>query len=528
MMDGQHGPEPATARPRVELVATTGDIASTVPSKERESAGEGEGGGGNDGDDDLRGYFETAQWTADGTTVLTYSSAHEVCAYAVPEDLLAPRQAGAGPLALSTSRQATLRLPEPSNAVAPAPYFALAEPWTNQVLVSARDHPIQLFYLSPSLASTSPSSATTTTTPHSPAAAYPFTKARSETLLSATSLLWPSALGGSAAPAQYFLAGSRNLLAKFDVSRPGASSEPVLRIKTIPSDRHLSKGGGVGMRGVVSALGAQPYSSSPSTGTGLVAAGTWTRWVGLYDFGSAGECVATWSVGSAASEPLPPPSHDGSLKQDFGTSADGVGGAGITQTIWSPCGRYLVIGERRSRGLLVYDVRVTGRLLARLVGREAVQSNQRVLCDVFPSGGGGGDDGTEGFEVWSGTAHDGGAVRVWDGVGTREGAHPPSWGWRAHGGDDDDDPASTIGSTCLHPSGSVVATCSGSWAFPTNGEDGDAGDGDSSTGDEMAWMRRRNRESSLKLWSLVTDSRDDDDYHDTTQVHPIDTGGQKR
>ena len=486
-MDGHHGPE--NPRPRVELVASTGDITASTTSGD----GAPSAPSASDAAGDVRGYFETAQWTADGTTVVTYSSAHEVSAYVVPEDLLAPRR----PAPLALSPQAVVRLPEPSNALAPAPYFALTEPYTNQVLVSARDHPIQLFYLTPSS-----TSASTSTSP-SPVAAYPFTKARSETFLSATSLLWPYALGaGGGTAGSHFVAGSRNLLAKFDISRPGASSEPVLRIKTIPSERHLSKGGGVGMRGVVSALGAQPSGDGAAVGTGLVAAGTWTRWVGLYDFDSAGECVATWSVTSAASEVQSDEDSD-AVGSGHGLPRDGIGGSGITQTIWSPCGRYLVIGERRSRGLLVYDVRVTGRLLGCLVGRDgAADSNQRVLCDVFSGGG------ESGFEVWSGTAaHDGGAVKVWEGVGSRAGAHPPSWDWRAY-----DDDASTVGSTCLHPSGSVVATCAGSWAFPNEGEDDE-------DGDQMAWMRRRNRESSLKLWSLVTDDENEENGYDGARGH---------
>ncbi|RYP61765.1 hypothetical protein DL769_007571 [Monosporascus sp. CRB-8-3] len=456
----------------MELVASTGDI--TVQDASRAGS---DSSADLDDHDQIRGYFETAKWTADGTTVLTYSSTNLVSGYIVPEDLLAPKTS---PLHLTP--QATIQLPEPSNVLASAPYFTLSEPYTNQVLVSARDHPIQLYYLAPNASSpTSPS--------HSPAASYPFAKARSETFLSATSLIWPG-------PGLHFIAGARNLLAKFDVSRPGASSEPVLRIKTIPSERHLSKGGGVGMRGTVSALGAQPPEAC--SGASLVAAGTWTRWVGLYDFAQAGACVATWSIASASD----------STDSETGEAAAqrAIGGGGVTQTIWSPCGRYLLVSERRSRGVLVYDVRVAGRLLGWLESPEA-RGNQRVLCDVFP-----GQQQDGGFEVWSGTSTHG-LVRVWEGVGMREGPHGPSWEWRAH------DPRSTIGAACVHPSGTVVATCSGSWAFDDDYRRGDSAaasgtdGGSSSEGNDsagnsyrMAWMRRRNMESSLKIWSLA-DSR---------------------
>ncbi|OTA86735.1 hypothetical protein M434DRAFT_49733, partial [Hypoxylon sp. CO27-5] len=357
-------------------------------------------------------YFETAQWAADGTTVLTYSSSNLISGYIVPENLLSPT--ATRPLKLTP--QATIQLPEPSNVLVGAPYFQLTEPWTQQLLVSSQDHPIQLYYLTSSTSS-SPS----------PASCYPLTKTRSETFLSATSLIWPY-------PGTHFIAGTRNLLAKFDISRTG--SEPLLRVKTIPSERHLSKGGGVGMRGTISSLSAQPPDASNAS---LVAAGTWTRWVGLYDFaGSGGTCAATWSIAHASS-----------------AEEAAIGGDGIVQTIWSPCGRYLLVGERKSTGVLVYDVRVTGKLLGWLAGREA-RGNQRISCDVFP-----GQEGSGGFEAWSGTTD--GAVKVWEGVGSIEGAHEPAWSWDAA-------QRSTIGSTCVHPSGSVVATCSGSWEFPDEEE----------------------------------------------------------
>ncbi|KAI2473591.1 hypothetical protein F4781DRAFT_419372 [Annulohypoxylon bovei var. microspora] len=449
--------------PQVELVASTGDITlhngSVSPSPSSSPSPSGER---NDG---LRGYFESAQWTADGTTILTSSSSNLISGYIVPEDLLSPTANRPLPL----TPQATIQLPEPSAVLSGAPYFQLSSPWTQQLLVSARDHPIQLFYLSPS-----PSSPT-------PSASYPLTKTRSETFLTATSLVWPS-------PGTHFIAGTRNLLAKFDLGRSGA--EPVLRVKTIPSDRHLSKGNGVGMRGAVSSLAVQPPDASNAS---LVAAGTWTRWVGLYDFaGADGSCAATWSVASA------------------GTEDARVGGDGVTQTLWSPCGRYLLVSERRSTGVLVYDVRVAGKLLGWLAGREALD-NQRMTADAFP-----GREGSGGFEVWSGTTE--GMVRVWEGVGSHEGAHDPAWGWEAAG-------RSTVGSACVHQSGAVIATCSGSWEFPDDDERGGGALSQSSSSDtdtdtdssrsEASWMRRRNKESSLRIWSISNDGENEEDGNRT-------------
>ncbi|KAI0132608.1 hypothetical protein BJ170DRAFT_680490 [Xylariales sp. AK1849] len=437
---------------KVRLVASSEDIALQRNSLARSSDSK-----------QPDGYFmfESAQWTADGTTILTAASTNDISGYVIPENLLAPQTEP-----LSLSPQATIALGERTNVLASAPYYNLLEPYTNQVLVSSRDHPIQLFYLFPPLTDGS------TPSRHSPASSYPLTKARSEYFLSATSLIWPS-------PGSHFIAGCRNLLAKFDITRTG--EEPLLRIKTIPSERHLSKGGGVGMRGTVSTLSAAvPHQSYGS----LVAAGTWTRWVGLYDFTQAGECTATWSIESAARD---------LATQSGGGIGGGIGGDGITQTIWSPCGRYLLISERKSKGILVYDVRVTGKLLGWLEGREAL-GNQRISCDVFPQ-----QEGSGGFEVWSGTTS--GTNKVWEGVGQHEGGQEPAWEWQPH--------KSAVGSTCLHPTGTVIATCSGSWEFPDVEEaeslqsfTHEVKDNGQDTNHLTDWMRRRNKESTLKIWSL--------------------------
>lgn len=163
------------------------------------------------------------------------------------------------------------------------------------------------------------------------------------------------------------------------------------------------KGGGVGMRGIVSALSVQNCSAGEEGG--MLAAGTWTRWIGLYDAGGVGGTVATWSIAEAA---------------DIHAE---IGGTGVTQTLWSSCGRYLYVVERMSRGVLVFDVRVTGRLVAWLKGRRA-ETNQRLGVDVF--------EGEKGMEVWAGGAD--GVVTVWEGVGTKEGDLERDWEWRAHDG----------------------------------------------------------------------------------------------
>lgn len=255
----------------------------------------------------------------------------------------------------------------------------------------------------------------------------------------------------------------------------------------------------MGMRGIVSALSIQPDEG----GKGIVAAGTWTRWVALYDSAGMGGTVATWSIASAADDHA------------------GIGGSGITQTAWSRCGRYLYVVERKSRGVLVFDVRVTSKLVGWLEGREAM-TNQRLGIDVF--------EGEKGMEVWGGGTD--GVVKVWEGVGLSEGAMERSWEWKAHDGlflfilfwkerraNGDIDPVS---STVVHSTGTVVATCSGKRAeigvdqlsdddSDTDSSD-DSSDDSSSDGESISTNSStstnsirplsRSPDNSIKVWSL--------------------------
>ncbi|KAK0743610.1 WD40-repeat-containing domain protein [Schizothecium vesticola] len=395
-------------------------------------------------------FFKSVQWSADGTTLFTSSSSNRITTYVLPSTLLTPR-----PSPLPLLPTSTLLLGESTSAIAPCPYFALDHPPTQALLTAASDHPIHLHHAFPP--STSPQLP--------PLSSFRLIKHETEAYLPVASLLWPS-------PGTHFLAGTTNRVALFDVAalRP----DPVLAIATIPSTRHISKGHGVGMRGTVAALAVQPDPA------GLIAAGTWTRHLALYDLQRAGTCVATWGVAAAAAEA-------------------GVGGRGVVQTVWSPCGRYLVVNERGAGGLLVYDLRGANRLVAWLVGREG-DTNQRLSCDVFP-----GTEAVGGFEVWAGTK-DGGVV-VWEGVGMKEGAVPPSWEWEAHG--------SAVGSVAMHASGSVLATCSGSWMIKeeeggtsSSGSDGSGSDESSSSSRSSSSGRVGYKspfvveETSLKVWSI--------------------------
>ncbi|CZR63410.1 related to guanine nucleotide-binding protein [Phialocephala subalpina] len=450
------------------LVASTGDsyCGTIAESRKRESTGyekaSGEAGGGGNvsSDESLElNYFKSAQWTPDGTTLLTSSADNTIRSFILPPDLLND------PSSTKTVAPYTKHaFPSSINCLAPYPLFNLSDPSTTLYLSAPTDFPIRL-------ANTLSPDATAVST-------YNLVSLTTEAWHTPASILWSSP--------GHFLTGTDCLISLFDVSRNGEG--PITRMPTIPSKRHLMKGGGVGIRGIASALSQQ----SSEDGTGILAAGTWTRSIGLYDTEGTGGTVSVWNVKEAADE------------------IAGIGGTGVTQTVWSPCGRYLLVVERKSRGVLVYDVRVEGKLVAWLEGREA-DTNQRLSVDVF--------QGEKGMEVWAGGVD--GIVGVWEGVGTSEGAQKRSWEWAAHNGRRNflileiitKGYADPIGSTAMHPSGSVVATCSGQRGRPHFEEDSD-GDESNDTGEDSSdegshdetspsvTSQSRASDNTLKIWSI--------------------------
>ncbi|KAG6029390.1 hypothetical protein E4U41_000351 [Claviceps citrina] len=427
-----------------------------------------------------RAFYSSAQWTADGTTILTSSSDHGISSFVLPADLLQhddDDDDGDNP-GRPLQPQAITKLPEPTQTLAPAPFFSLAEAASQTFLVGCRDHPLHLYHAFPQTPVPVP-------VPGGPIAQYKLIRHETEQYITPASMVWPS-------PGTHFICGSANRIDYFDVSRYG-SHGPVLTVPTIPSKRHISKGHGVGIKGTVSALAVSPTSSGSDThhtGTGsLVAAGTRTRWMGLYDLHrSAGAAVANWQI----------------AQTDLPGAPGTASGQGIVQVIWSPCGRYLVINERRSNGLLVYDIRGTGRLLGVLTGRPAT-TQQKLSCDVFQGGWDPHHD-QRGFEVWAG-AQDG-SVMVWENVGFNAAETDPSWTWKPH--------SSPVCSTILHRSGSVIATCSGGWEhLAVDGDEAGAGAGAGHRAVHQAQTCSVMDESSLKLWSLQNTNAEPD--HDSMQ-----------
>ncbi|OCT44428.1 WD repeat-containing protein [Cladophialophora carrionii] len=335
-----------------------------------------------------RAFFRNVQWSADGTSLVASLSDNSIQTYIVPPDLLEET-----PKLRLLSPYCTIQSSESVNAVMGYPLFSLQDTPTALVLSSTRDHPIRL---------------TSALTGHL-VASYPLVNPMTDEFISPHSLLFSRS-------GDRFAAGSESLISVFDLSRPGEG--PTSSMPTGPKRKGTNYNDATTMRGIVSALAVDASS-------GLLAAGTYSRYVALYDALGQGSCIGAFSV--------------------KGTSADEqIGGSGVTQVSWSPCGRYLYIAERKSDGVMLYDIRKTGQLLSWLRSRNA-QTNQRLGFDAVAT------DDQGGHEVWAGGLD--GLFRIWKDPHQHEGAVAPTLEFKGH-----DD---AISSVVVHPFGGVVATSSG-------------------------------------------------------------------
>ena len=352
-------------------------------------------------------YFKSAQWhvahfcisshhtdvqlrSPDGTTILSSSYDNQLRSFVLPPDLLSPEQEPPHILTPYSSHQS----PEPAYATDFHPAYNLQETSTCLAMASIRSLPIRLF------------------SPFAPGilASYPLVSPTTEVYITPYSLLF------SYANANHFFAGSNSRVSVFDLNRNGEG--PMSTRHTTPSRTHHTTAAG-GMKGIVSTLAM--------SSDGILAAGTFSRWVGLYDGYGRGDTVSVFAV----------------AQQREGDES--TEGKGLTQVMWSQCGRYLCTVERGSDGIGVLDIRGNRKWLAWLKGRNA-RTPQRLGVDMI------------GGEVCAGGTD--GMVRVWDGLGMTEGVINPKWEYQAHG--------DVVSSTIMHQSGSVLATCSGRRHYDTS------------------------------------------------------------
>jgi hypothetical protein len=329
--------------------------------------------------------IQETQLSPDGTCILTSDHGRNFSVYTIDQDILqaqSPRHLK--PYARLTSS-------DPIWAFAANPHFSLNDYQTSQVLVSCRNQYINLYNAiwdlsAPSSVPKNPDSGPTNI--GMKLASYKLVNPLTEEVIAPLSLAYMN-------DGTHFITGSQNQISIFDLTY---TDEPVTKIRTIPSSRSKFKDGGRGYKGYISALSISP--PSVASGYGILAAGTWSRNVGLYDAEGTGEIITTLSLPSSFNRDTPLNS--------------GLKGNGITQLRFSSCGNYLYIAERSSDALLIYDVRNFAFCLSQCVGRNAL-SNQKLGFDIWTN-----DPGGSSHEVWAGGVD--GNMRIWKDPHTKEGA----------------------------------------------------------------------------------------------------------
>ncbi|KAM0712575.1 hypothetical protein Q7P35_000021 [Cladosporium inversicolor] len=344
-------------------------------------------------------FFKEAQFSPDGTTLVTHN--HDGClrTFVLPQDLLDESK---HPHHLAS--HSVLTSPTNVQSYALYPGFSLQDLSTTLVLSAPVDQPLRLI------------NAMDSSFTH---ATYPYIHTKTEAYIAPNSLAFHS--DGS-----HFVAGSHGAVSIFDTSR--ISEGPIAKHITKPKD---PKKAATSMRdgGLIMSL---DISSD-----GFLAAGSANRTVGIFSSSGHGSCETAFSVAAEYGDP----------------GASTYSGTGITSLAWTPDGTYLLVGERQSDGIHVYDVRNRLQRLAWLSGRKAL-TTQRLGISTVPT--------QSGLEVWAGGVD--GAVRMWQNPGLYEGVQQPDGELAGMHGD-------SVTSTVWHPGGAVMATCSGQRRFDDEDDD---------------------------------------------------------
>ncbi|KAL1303731.1 hypothetical protein AAFC00_007076 [Neodothiora populina] len=312
--------------------------------------------------------FRSAQISADGSTIVTYSEDQAYRSFILPPTLLDLSPAPHPLPAYSTSTYAT------SHAFALYPYFDLSQPSSTLALVSQQSLPIRLTNILDFGFTVS---------------TYSWVNEQTEAFVSPASFAFTN-------DATHFVAGTNNALAIFDLQRNGEG--PVEEHKSRRSARARKMFGvsHVEISGIINALAIDPSSE-------ILAAGSTNRQIALFEGQGRGACAASFEL------------------REHGEKESGVVGNGVSQIKWSGDGRYLFVAERQSDALLIYDVRVTGKRMAWLQGRKA-KTPQRLGFDLADTPG-------QGVDLWAGGTD--GIFREWKNVTSREGPVEPDGAFRA-------------------------------------------------------------------------------------------------
>jgi len=401
-LSGRDDSGEVSASPQHQAVDSIGHERNVIPVS-RSSDSSDEDGSGSSGSDDnsetsnpvshstSTSCIQEAQLSLDGTCIFTSDYDRAFSVYPISTNIL--ESAATQPLKV----YAQFKSADPVWAFASNPLFNLQDSSSTHVLLSRRDRYITLHNAlwntqNPPL---TPSATNSPVNIQTPLASYKFINHLTEAVTAPLSLAYSNS--GS-----HFFAGTQNSISIFDLLH---TSDPISSIPTIPSARSKLKGGGRGFKGHVSALAVSPPTAESAEG--LLAAGSRTRSVGLYDAVSGTE-VTHFSL---------PGTRDGKKLRDETLAP--VMGDGVSSLKWSPCGRYLYVAERDSDALLIYDVRSFSMALGYCAGRRA-RTKQKLGFDVWSAGASPYDVESIAHEVWAGGTD--GKIRVWKDPYLKEGA----------------------------------------------------------------------------------------------------------
>ncbi|KAI4924777.1 hypothetical protein J4E85_007894 [Alternaria conjuncta] len=340
---------------------------SSLPSSqsELESELESESENGSDSGNsehlsDAKPYtscIQEAQLSPDGSCVFTSDYSRQFSVYPISNDILT--QTNPQPL----TPYASLRSADPIWAFAVNPLFNLQDASSTTVLISRRDAYISLHNaLWPT--SQKPNEDNQTSGPvhiSTPLASYKLINNLTEAVIAPLSLAYSTT-------GTHFFAGSKDEIAIFDLVE---TDKPIHTIRTIPAKRNKLKGGGRGFKGLISALSLSPPSYTSHDG--ILAAGSRTRYIGIYD-----------PIGGTEITHFSLPGTINGIKFR-NENLQSVMGDGVTSLKWSPCGKYLYVAERSSDVLLIYDVRNFSLTLGYCAGRQAL-TRQKLGFDVWNAG----------------------------------------------------------------------------------------------------------------------------------------------
>jgi WD40 repeat protein len=334
-------------------------------------------------------FFKEAQFSPDGTTIVTHNDDGCLRTFVLPQDLL---DASKHPHHLAP--YSTLQSPTNVQSYALYPGFSLQDLSTTLVLSAPVDQPLRL---------------TNAMDPSFTHATYPYIHSKTEAYISPNSLTFHP-------DGNHFVAGSHGAIAIFDTARTGEG--PIAMHITKPKDPKMA---------ATSMRDGSLIMSVDISSDGVLAAGSSNRTVGIFSSSGHGSCQTAFSVAPACGD----------------TDASTYSGTGITSLAWTPESTYLLVGERQSDGIHVYDVRNKLRRVAWLAGRKAL-TPQRLGFSTVPT--------QSGLEVWAGGVD--GVVRMWHNPGQLEGVQQPNAELEGM----HDDP---VTSTVWHPGVAVMASCSG-------------------------------------------------------------------